>query len=87
MFIKIKADPKETSTLVIKSNYVYGEDNFVDLDPGNMGLISYQFEDLKTITLKFKGLECGRECGELVQYYLVRGKSLQKLYNELVCAG
>ena len=60
LFIKLKADPKETSTLIVKVEYVYSsQDNFVDLDAGNMGLVTYQFSNLNQLQLNFTGLQCG----------------------------
>lgn len=48
LYIKIKGDPKEISMLLVKGNYAMNPgENFVDLDAGNMGMISYQFESLK----------------------------------------
>jgi hypothetical protein len=86
--LKIKADPKENSLLLISASYAMTPgDNFVDLDPGNSGVIGYQFESLKQVKLNFTGLECGKDCQQLIEYYLVRSKSLPKIYNELVCAG
>jgi hypothetical protein len=42
---------------MIRTGYVFNlEDNFVDLDPGNMGLIEYQFSNLNQLTLKFAAL-------------------------------
>lgn len=86
--MKIKADPKEKSLLLISANYAMTPGvNFVDLDPGNSGIIGYQFESLKQVKLNFTGLECGKNCHSLTEYYLVRSKSFSKIYNELVCAG
>lgn len=74
--------------MLITATYVISpEKNFVDLDPGNGGVIGYEFESLKQIKLNFTGLECGKSCYELTNYSLIRSKSLPKLYNEAVCAG
>lgn len=45
LYVKIKADPKESSLLMITSNYIMTPEDlsFMDLDPGNMGIINYQF--------------------------------------------
>jgi hypothetical protein len=52
-----------------------------------MGLVQYQFESLSEIAVKFEGLQCGRQCAEAIEYYVVRGKSLDGMYREMVCAG
>jgi hypothetical protein len=57
LYIKVKADPKESSLLLISASYAMDPSlGFVDLDPGNMGVISYQFENLKEVKLNFTGL-------------------------------
>ncbi len=48
LYIKVKADPKESSLLLVSAAYALTPGTeFVDLDPGNMGVISYQYETLK----------------------------------------
>lgn len=59
----------------------------MDLDPGNMGLVEYQFESLSELAVTFEGLQCGKECASVTEYYVIRGKSLDVLYKEMVCAG
>jgi len=57
LYLKIKADPKEKSLLLISANYAMTPGvNFIDLDPGNSGVIGYQFESLKQVKLNFTGL-------------------------------
>ncbi len=60
LFVKIKADPKEESVLIVSSKYFDQTMNdFIDLDPANMGIIEYQFLDFQKVSINFKGLECG----------------------------
>lgn len=52
-----------------------------------MGLVEYQFQSLSEIAVKFEGLQCGRQCAEVIEYYVVRGRTLDEVYREMVCAG
>lgn len=57
LYVKIKADPKEKSVLMISGRYVDLQDtNYVDIDPGNMGIINYQFTSLNQVKLSIVGL-------------------------------
>lgn len=45
MYLKLKADQKESSLLLVKANYaVNNGNNLVNLNAGNAGVIGYELE-------------------------------------------